>query len=113
MVGWHQQFNGHDFEQTPGDGEGQESLVCFNLWGHKELDTTEQLNNQDAGHSRRHLQDNGFYFLNSSPSLSYKRTSHPDPRQDGYFEILVCHLLCQLGFPTVFLVNGPVIWQAD
>ena len=46
MVGWHHQFNGHDFEQAPGDGEGQESLVCFNLWGHKELDTTEQLNNK-------------------------------------------------------------------
>ena len=27
MVGWHQQFNGHEFEQTPGDSEGQGSLV--------------------------------------------------------------------------------------
>ena len=26
MVGWHHQFNGHEFEQTPGDGEGQRSL---------------------------------------------------------------------------------------
>ena len=25
MVGWHHQFNGHEFEQTPGDGEGQEA----------------------------------------------------------------------------------------
>ena len=36
---------GHDFEQVPGDGEGQESLACCSPWGHKELDTTEQLNN--------------------------------------------------------------------
>ena len=28
MVGWHHQLNGHEFEQAPGDGEGQESLVC-------------------------------------------------------------------------------------
>ena len=43
MVGWHYQFNGHEFEQTPGDGEGQGSLVCCSSWGHKESDTTEQL----------------------------------------------------------------------
>ena len=29
MVEWHHQLNGHEFEQTPGDGEGQESLVCL------------------------------------------------------------------------------------
>ena len=28
MVGWHHQLNGHEFEQAPGDGEGQESLAC-------------------------------------------------------------------------------------
>ena len=43
-VGWHHQLNGHEFEQTPGDGEGQGSLVSFSPWGFKELDTTEQLN---------------------------------------------------------------------
>ena len=36
MVGWHYQFNGHEFEQTPGDSEGQGSLVCFSPWGRKE-----------------------------------------------------------------------------
>jgi len=34
-------FNGHEFEQAPGDGEGQGSLVCCSPWGHKESDTTE------------------------------------------------------------------------
>ena len=46
MVGWHHQFNGHEFVQTPGDGEGQGSLACCCPWGHKELDTTERLNNK-------------------------------------------------------------------
>ena len=45
MGGWHHQLNGHEFEQAPGDGDGQESLVCCTPWGRKELDTTEQLNN--------------------------------------------------------------------
>ena len=45
MVGWHHQLDGHEFEQAPGDGEGQENLVCCSPWGHKELDMTEWLNN--------------------------------------------------------------------
>ena len=45
MGRWHHQLNGHEFEQTPGDGEGQESKACCSTWGHKESDTTEQLNN--------------------------------------------------------------------
>ena len=46
MVGWQHQLNGREFEQTPGDGEGKKSLVCYNPWGHKESDMTEQLNNR-------------------------------------------------------------------
>ena len=38
MVGWHHR---HEFEQIPGDGEGQRSLACCSPWGHKESDTTE------------------------------------------------------------------------
>ena len=33
MVGWQHQLNGREFEQTPGDGEGQRSLACCSLWG--------------------------------------------------------------------------------
>ena len=45
MVGWPYRFNGHEFEQTPGDSEGQGNLACCSPWGCKESDTTEQLNN--------------------------------------------------------------------
>ena len=45
---WHHQLNGHEFEQALRDGEGQESLVCCSPWGPKELDTTEQLNDNNA-----------------------------------------------------------------
>ena len=43
-VGWHHQLNGHEFEQAPGVGNGQESLECCSPRGHEELDMTEQLN---------------------------------------------------------------------
>ena len=33
MVGWHHEIGGHEFEQTPGDGEGQGSLACCSPWG--------------------------------------------------------------------------------
>ena len=36
MVGWHDQLNGHEFEQAPRVGDGQGSLACCNPWGHKE-----------------------------------------------------------------------------
>ena len=39
MDGWHHWVNGHEFEQTLGDGEGQGSLVCYSSWDRKELDT--------------------------------------------------------------------------
>ena len=41
MVGWHHQLNGHEFEQTLGDDEGQRSLVCCGPQGHKESDVTQ------------------------------------------------------------------------
>ena len=41
MVEWHHQFNGHEFEQTQGDSEGQGSLAAAVHGSHKELDTTE------------------------------------------------------------------------
>ena len=44
MVGWHHRFNGHGFGWTPGFGDGQGDLACFNSWGRKELEMTAYLN---------------------------------------------------------------------
>ena len=43
-VGCHHQLNGDEFEKTPGAGDRQGGLACCGPWGHKESDTTEQLN---------------------------------------------------------------------
>ena len=45
MVGWHRWLDVCEFEQAPGDGEEQGSLVCCSPWGHKESDKIERLNN--------------------------------------------------------------------
>ena len=44
MSGWHHRLDGHEFEWTPGVGDGQGGLACCDSWGRKELDTTEWLN---------------------------------------------------------------------
>ena len=46
MVGWHHRLDGHEFEQAPGDSEGQGSLACCSSWGRKESDTSERLKNK-------------------------------------------------------------------
>ena len=52
-VGWHHRLHGHEFEQAPGDGEGQGAQACCSPRGHQELATTVQLNhNTDELKSR-------------------------------------------------------------
>ena len=51
MVGWHNLLNGHEFEQTLADSEGQGSLVCCSPQGRKGLDKPEQPNNKNV-HSK-------------------------------------------------------------
>ena len=44
LAGWHHWLDEHESEWTPGDGDGQGDLVCWDSWGRKESDTTERLN---------------------------------------------------------------------
>ena len=43
MFGWYHLLNGHEVQETPGVGDGQEGLACCSSWGHKESDMTEWL----------------------------------------------------------------------
>ena len=52
MAGWHHLLDGHEFEQAPGVGDGQGSLVCCSPWGHREWDTTKRLNNNRETNTR-------------------------------------------------------------
>ena len=53
LVGWHHRLNGHEFEWALAVGEGQGRLVCCSPWGQKEVDMTEQLNNNLGGMAGR------------------------------------------------------------
>ena len=44
MAGWHHGLDGRESEWTPGVGDGQGGLACFNSWDRKESDTNERLN---------------------------------------------------------------------
>ena len=52
MVGWHHRLNGHGFGYTLAVGDGQGGLACCDLWGHRESDTTEQLNWTELNNER-------------------------------------------------------------
>ena len=54
MGEWHHQLNGHEFEQTQGDSEGQGRLVCCIPMGCKESDVAEQLNSNNYIEQYRH-----------------------------------------------------------
>ena len=48
MSGWHHQLDGHEFGWTPGVGDGQGGLACYDSWGREESDTTGRLNWTEA-----------------------------------------------------------------
>ena len=45
LVGWHHRLDGHEFEQAPGDAEGQGSLACCSPWGLKDAKSWTRLSN--------------------------------------------------------------------
>ena len=67
MAGWHHQLNGHEFGWTPRVGDGQGVLACCDSWGHKESQTTEQLN-LTYDEARQHIKKQRQYFANKGPS---------------------------------------------
>jgi len=82
MVWWPHWINGHGFGWTLGVGDGQGGLECCGSWGHKELDTTEQLN---CGHILTHFNLHFLYDIWCGASVN----------------MLVCHLY--VFFAEVFL----------
>ena len=53
MAGWHHRLYGHEFEWTPGVGDGQGGLACCDSWGRKESDMTERLNWTEASSKKK------------------------------------------------------------
>ena len=77
VAGWYHRLDEHDFEWTPGIGDGQGRLACCNSWGHKESDRTEGLKWTE-----------GFY----NNSVSWLRTISPSWKLLANPVILKCKL---------------------
>ena len=81
MVGWHHQLNRHEFEQAPGNGEGQRSLACCSPQTRKEPDTTERLNinNMELRLIHREKPEEEFSGQRGLPCDFYKACLAPWP----------------------------------
>ena len=65
IVGWYHQLNGHEFEQTPGDGEGQGSLECCSPWGHNWATEEQSMFSYGSLHTYTHTPIPNYVFLQS------------------------------------------------
>ena len=68
---WLHGITAHEFEQTLGDSEGQGSLACCSPWSHKELNRTEQLNNNKTFYYFIYILLISFYLFLLSESVTY------------------------------------------
>ena len=102
VVGWHHRLNGHEFEQTSGDGEGQGSLACCSPWGRKESDRTEQLSNSKAD------------------QLVGERDGRESPNSGTFVVLFTSHLSCWRGagaagceqeLPLSWRLQGESVWR--
>ena len=76
MVEWHHWLNGHEFEQTPGIGDGQGNLVCCSPWGCEESDMTEQLTWCPLSQWCHPTNSSSFLHLLLLPPLVFKFSQH-------------------------------------
>ena len=120
MVGWYHQLNGHEFEQTPGDSEGQGSLECWSPRGRKESATTGQLNNSkalsQAGKPRLgHKEEGAFvttqfqkHYTKPRHILAFKFFSHVSyGKVCFFFKILIVKILLSRGFNGGSVIKTP------
>ena len=69
MAGWHHWLNGHEFKQSPRDGEGQGSLACCTPWGCKESDMTEWLNSNSTPEMHKSSSEEWLWIPNPQASV--------------------------------------------
>ena len=98
MTGWHHQLNRHEFEWTPGVGDGQGGLVCCNSWSRKELDTTEWLNWTEINNLKKYI----------TPLLRLVRGAFPIPCLMSTSEVFSVPFLFFFSSSTLYLpANKP------
>jgi len=89
MVGWHHWLNGHEFEWTPGVGDGQGGLAFCSPWGHKESDTTEWLKWTDELYINKVVKNKPICFYSECKCLQLRLFI---PTIDKYHVIKTSHI---------------------
>ena len=104
MVGWHHWFNGHEFEQTPGNSEEMDSLACCSPRGQKESDMTEWLSTQIHPWQTRALEPNvahGLLYILWPKNVSYnpkgKRKEEGGCREKEEEQDIIYNINLQMG----------------
>ena len=87
MVEWHHRLDGHEFEQALGVGDGQGSLECCSLWGRKESDTTERLNDENIRGETGKLRCLPCNWARDWSSWDTGRVEGPGRRRGGCWQV--------------------------
>ena len=104
MVREHHWLSVHESEQTPGDSEGQGSLVCCSPWGRKEPDRTEWLN-----HSK-HVEMDREAWRAAIHGVTKRRTQLSDWTELNWTEACTAMLKYFLKFNTMFITKKFVVY---
>jgi len=106
MVGRHHQLNGHEFEQTPRDSEGQGSLACCSPWSCKETDMTEWLNNNNKAFKWR------LRFSTQASWFSAKALCAPTLLHNGLYVLYVVQNTAHVQGTLMDLIRGTNMSEA-
>ena len=124
-MGWLDGINGHGFGWTPGFGDGQGGLACCNSWGHKESDTTEQLNWTDRWFTSLYRRNHDSIVKQWYSKLKKRKSEGPTnlrPRQGRKGSVRQAHFcrqtsgapdngLWDLGQVIIFLLKMTEFYQ--
>ena len=95
MFRWHHRLNGHEFEKTAGNGEGQKSRVCCSPWGRKQLDMTKRLNNHTTSLVLVYFITGSSYLLTTFIQFSHPTHHRLPPVTTNLISfLLVCSFVC-------------------
>ena len=115
MAGWHHRLDGHEFEWTPGVGDGQGGLACCDSWGRKESDTTDDWTEltdiTDSSHKGNAYITRAFFWT----SFWNHSFSFP-PRLCNIFSwktIRVYRILWVCNWELVLFINHTTFWITD
>ena len=111
MLGWHHRLNKHEFQQTPGDSEGQKSLACCSPWGCKELDMTGQLNKNNTNIKRDSLFHYGLSHFKCAVLFILKALQVFHSKPHTYYWMWCLPLITRGFLKWLNVAIGPNSWR--